>query len=290
METIIEKDVNLFEELFVKKENESTQKNERVLESVLEKEYVNFLVLILRPKYETQFDILDMFGKTGLEYVKNATSEFETKVIDYDLQDDILKVIKNNLTDKKYVLTLFSDTPLIKKQTVYQIIDYFLIKKLCTLTFNRGYVFDCEYLKSVEKIYNPQSQIFDEEDFVRVFSSESFSQAIEILRRRIVTFHQKSGVVFYNPTEAEIDVDANIDRGVIIQGKVTVLGKSIIKEGCKLIDCKIQNTIVEKNTLIENSLISNSVIFDNSQICDYSVIKNVDIEKNSMISNEKITK
>lgn len=290
METMIEKDINLFEELFVKKEQEKEILNKTVLENILENEYSNFLVLILKPNYKFDYSQLDMFGKKGMEYILDALENFETKIVDYDQSEDVLKVIKRNLNQKKYVLTLFSDTPLVRKQTILQIIDYFLLKKLCALTFNRGYVFDCEYLKSVEKIYNPQNQIFDEEDFVKIDSSSTFSLALDILRQRIVSYHQKAGVIFYNPKTATVDAEANIEQGVVIKNNVQILGKCIVRENVVLDGATLKNSIVEKNCIVENSILENSVIFENSKVTDYCVIKNVDIEMNSNLSNEKIIK
>ncbi len=254
----------------------------------LEEDYNNILVLILKPSYEKDYSSLEMFAVKGIDYIKNACVNFETKIVDIDSKDDIINVIKHNLNNKKYVLTLFSDTPLLTKKTVHEIIDYFLIKKLCSLKFNRGFMFETDYLKKTEKIYNPLEQNFFEEDFFKVFDLKSFSVALKILKSRIISYHQSKGVVFLDPDSCAVDAVVNIESGVIVGENVKICGKSVVKENCKLNSCCLNKVILEKNVCVENSIIKNSVILENCVIEDYSVIKNQTIKENKMISNEKI--
>lgn len=262
--------------------------NKILSELSLEEDYKNILVLILKPNYEIDYSNFEMFGIKGIDYVKSACKMFETKIVDYDMKDDVIDVIKQNISNKKYVLVLFSDTPLITKKTVTEIVDYFLIKKLCSLKFNRGFMFETNYLKSVEKIYNPLEQNFFEEDFVKVSSSSNFSQALEILKKRIIAYHQHNGVIFLDPNSAFIDAIVNIEKGTIIGTNVQILGKSIIKENCVLTNCLVNKVILEKNVSIKNSVVENSVVCENSVISDFSVIKNKTIEANTTIQNEKM--
>ena len=212
--------------------NSNNVVNKILSELSLEEDYKNVLALILKPNYALDYSNFEMFGIKGIDFVLSACNMFETKIIDYDMKDDVIDVIKQNVSNKKYVLVLFSDTPLITKKTVTEIVDYFLIKKLCSLKFNRGFMFETNYLKSVEKIYNPLEQNFFEEDFVQVSSSSNYSQALEILKKRIITYHQNNGVIFLDPNSAFIDAIVNIEKGTLIGTNVKILGKSIIKENC----------------------------------------------------------
>lgn len=254
----------------------------------LKDDYTDFLVMILKPKYKTDYYNLEMFGIKGIDYILNAVQDFEIKQVELNLDDDVIKVIKQNLNSKKYVLVLYADTPLIKKQTIINILDYFLIKKLCALSFNRGYCFDTNYLKNVDKIYNPQTQEFEEEDFIKVDSSKSFSSCLEILKNRIISYHQQNGVIFENTNSCYIDAKVNIEKGVIIKNNVTILGKSIVRENSILYNCSLNRVILEKNTIIENSIIENSVVGMGAKIKDYSIIKNASVKENSVLTNEKI--
>ena len=260
----------------------------QTLLSDLKDDYTDFLVLILKPNYKTDYCNLDMFGIKGIDYILNSVQDFEVKQKDYNINDDVIKVIKENLNDKKYVLTLFSDTPLIKKQTIINIIDYFLIKKLCALSFNRGYCFDTNYLKSVEKVYNPQIQEFEDEDFIKVDSSKNFSLALDVLKNRIISYHQQNGVIFENVNSCFIDARVNIENNVIIKNNVTILGKSIIKQNSIIYNSSLNRVIVGDGVMIENSIVENTVVEKNAKIKDYSIIKNASIKENSVLTNEKI--
>lgn len=280
----------LFEKIIETKEQTKEQNlASKILgELSLEEDYKNVLVLVLRPNYSFDFSSLEMFSIKGIDYVLSACSVFQTKVVDFDVKNDIIETIKQNLNEKKYVLVLFSDTPLLTKKTVLEIVDYFLIKKLCSLKFNRGFMFETNYLKSVEKIYNPLEQNFFEEDFLKVFDCQSFSSALNVLKRRIISYHQSNGVLFEDEASAFIDAMVNIEKGAIIGENVKILGKSVIKQNCKLCCCTLDKVILENNVKVENSIIKNSVILENSTISDYSVIKNQTVQQESNISNEKL--
>ena len=60
-------------------------------------DYSDFLVLILKVKYKTDYSNLNMYGLKGLDYIKNAVSICETKIVDYDFNEDIIKKIKQNM-------------------------------------------------------------------------------------------------------------------------------------------------------------------------------------------------
>ena len=259
-----------------------------LLNSIGKIDYSDFLVLILKVNYKTDYSSLNMFGKSGLEYILSACKDLETKIINYNQEDDIIKEIKQNVNNKKYVLVLFADTPLLRKKTIYEILDYFIIKKLCALKFNRGFCFETDYLKKAEKIYNPQQQTFEEEDFYKVFDSASFSIALNILKNRILSYHQKNGVIINNLTNVYVDADVNIEKEVSLNGNITLKGKTIIKENANLENAFIENAIVDENVVIENSIIKNSVVYKNSKVTDFSVIKNSTINENSLIVNKSI--
>jgi len=280
-------DILLEEEI----ENQKDLKTQNLTQTLLlnlKDDYADFLVLILKPVVKTDYSKLNMFGIKGIDYIKNAVLDYEIKEVNYNLEDDIIKVIKNNLNNKKYVLVLFSDTPLIQKQTIKNIIDYFLIKKLCALQFNRGYAFECEYLKNVDKIYNPQLQSFNEEDFIKVTDSSSFSRALEILKGRIISYHQQNDVIFEDVNSVYIDAKANIEKNVIIKNNVNIVGKSLIKENSTLFNCNLNKVIIEEGCLIETSIVENSVIEKNCVIKDYSIIKNSTIKEKSVLENYKL--
>ncbi len=282
--------IDLLEKTFEEKYcNKQPSLAQSLLEGIsLEDDYKNILVLILRPNYSVDYSNIEMFSIRGIDYIINACTNFETKVVDFDLKDDVIEVIKQNVNQKKYVLAFFSDTPLLTKKTVLEIVDYFLIKKLCSLKFNRGYMFETEYLKNQNKIYNPLEQNFFEEDFVKVCDSASFSHALNILKHRIISYHQANGVLFLDPSSCFVDALANIEKNVVIGENVKICGKSIIKEFSRLENCKLNKVIAQNGVEIENSIVENSVLMQNSKVTDFSVIKNQTINENEIVCNKTI--
>lgn len=272
--------------------NENEIKQENLLDTLLKKSnsktnYEDFSVLILNNENEQNFSEKEMFGVTGLNYIKNAVNVCDYKVVNFN-NEDVIKVIKTNMGNKKFVAVVFSDTPLLTKQTFLEILDYFIYKDLCALKFNRGYVFECEYLRSVEKVYNPQVQNFNEEDFLKVNSSESFSKALNVLKNRILNYHFSNNVIIKSPETTFIDAEVNIEKNVIIEPFTVIKGKSIIKSKTVIENSTVFNAIIHENCKITNSNLNTCVIKPNCVIEDYSVIKNTTIEENSIISNKEI--
>jgi len=273
----------------VLKETKRENVGEKLLKKLnMENDYNNFLVLILKVKYSEDFNNVNLFGLKSLDYIKSSVDFCETKIVDYNLEDDIIKTIKQNINNKKYVAVLFSDTPLITRHTFVEILDYFTYKSLCALKFNRGYVFDCEYLKSVEKVYNPQVQNFEEEDFLKVCDTKSFAAVLEVLKNRIINYHMLKGVIIKSPATTFIDAEVNIDAGAILEQNVTLQGKTNIKAGAIIENSKIKNAIIFENSIIDNSIIENAIIKQNAKITDFSVIKNVTILENEIKQCDKI--
>jgi len=276
-----------FENLF---DSKSESIGETLLKKLnLENDYNDFLVLILKIKYSRDFSTLDMYGLNAIDYITSSVNMCETKIVEYSLEDDIIKVIKQNLNNKKFVAVVFSDTPLIRRHTFLEILDYFKFKSLCALKFNRGYVFDAVYLKSVEKVYNPQVQNFSEEDFIKVVDEKSFAVCLETLKNRILTYHLNKGVIIKDLNSTFIDAEVNIEDGVVINNNVNLQGKTVVKQNTNIgSNVKIKNAIIEKDCFIDNSIIENSIIKENAIITDFSVIKNVTIEANEKITGENI--
>lgn len=274
--------------------NKLLNKQSLVEESSIDEKFNDVLTIILKRKKienEIDFSSIEMCGKKCIDYVLNACQHFETKIVEYESEflnnDELFKVIKENLNNKKYVLVLFATTPLLTKNTVNDIVEYFFMKKLSCLEFNRGFMFETDYLKKTDKIYNPHKQNFFEEDFLSANNVTEFYVALMHLKMRINQFHLKSGVIFLDMKSASIDADVSIEKNVIIGENVKICGKSVILENAKIFSSKLNKVIVKPNAIIENSIVENSVILENAEVLDFSVIKNQTINKNEKIENEK---
>ena len=216
-------------------------------------------------------------GKTMLEWVKNSVSDYSIKVVELDSEDDFLSAIKVLQIQKKYTVLLFDDTPLLKKNTVEDIVEYFVIKNLSVLKLKRGYMFETDYLSRIDKLLNPQEQVFNDEDFISVDDSNKYSLACGIMKNRIVFYHQKNGVLFENALAVQIDADVSIEAGAMIGPNVQLLGKTIVEGRVKINNSTIKDSVIKSNVVLNNCAINHSVIGNNCNIDNYCVIKDKSI-------------
>lgn len=230
------------------------------------------LVIILlykNPNFKSFFKTYDLeiYGKKMWKYVELACSDYEVKTTICTPEIDLLQTIKPMLTDKQYTVVLFSDTPLIKKSTLNEIVTYAKSKQINFMNLSRGYVFNTEYLKEVDKIQSSLIERFDEEDFLQVFDAKNFEFATQIMKTRILDFHQKNGILIYDIGSTNIDADVIIETGTIIYPNNTILGKSFIGK----------NSVLKNGNVISSSIIgANSVVvmsyIENQKIDAHSVI------------------
>lgn len=216
---------------------------------------------------------LKICGKAMNEWVKNAVQGMEIVEAEIDSKADFLPVVKQNVGNKKYTLVLFSDAPLLQYKTVQEIVEYFVLKSLCVLKFSRGYMFETNYLNTIDKLFNPQMQYFEEEDFICCYNLKQFALVSDIMHNRILGFHQRNGVVITDPATTHIDADVSIENDVLVMPNNKLFGKCKIEKGTVL-KCNniIQNSVIKQDCTIENSNITSSVIQEKCIIQSYCTI------------------
>jgi bifunctional N-acetylglucosamine-1-phosphate-uridyltransferase/glucosamine-1-phosphate-acetyltransferase GlmU-like protein len=218
---------------------------------------------------------LKLLGKSMKQWVTMACDNYRIRYVEYDGKQDIVEVAKANLDDSEYTMVLYSDTPLLRKKTVEEIVDYCFVKNMSVCKLTRGYVFNNEFLKNAEKIYTAEPQYFDEEDFMTVYNLKQLMLIEDILKSRIMSFHMKNGVRIIDGSSVSIDADVTIKSGTVIYPSNRIYGKTYMGNNV---------------TLYANNIIQESYIDDNCVI-EYSVIKNADIPARSNIRPfEKILK
>ena len=224
---------------------------------------------------------LSICGKTMRDWVKNAVQGMNVVEAEMDSKADFLPIVKQNAGGKKYTLVLFSDAPLIQYKTVQEIVEYFVLKSLSVLKFSRGYMFETNYLQTIDKLLNPQVQYFEEEDFITCYNMKQFALVSDIMRNRILGYHQRNGVIIIDPNSTFIDADASIESDVVIYPNNKIFGKTKISSGANLF-CNniIKNSIIMPNVKIENSNIDSSVIKSGCLVKNYSTVLNSILEEN----------
>ena len=210
---------------------------------------------------------LDICGKKMFEWVCESVGGFETKTIACDENSNIVPLIKPLLNGKKTTIVLYSDTPLLTRQTIGEVLNYFEISHLNVLKLERGWVFNTEYISGADSVSSVLSRDFGKRDFERVFDASSLEKAKSILNNKILDFHLKNGVLIESKATTFVDATAIIENGAKIGpnniikgetyiGKNVVLGpnnviiSSIISAGCEINSSHIKNSKISENMIV----------------------------------------
>jgi len=206
-----------------------------------------------------------------------------------------LEVIRPYLKNSEYTVVLYSDTPLVTKANVEEILDYVKNKGLNVCKLTRGWVYKTDYIKRVGEVFAPQTYYFDEEDFIMAVNFKQLQMVSEILKSRILDFHMKNGVYFTNPDIVEVEANVSIGGGTIVSGACRLLGKTQIGENCKidsstLDSAKLFDNVRLNSVSVEKSVIESEVCVDKgSYVLDGSLInKNSIVGKNNIIKKTSI--
>jgi bifunctional UDP-N-acetylglucosamine pyrophosphorylase/glucosamine-1-phosphate N-acetyltransferase len=143
----------------------------------------------------------------------------------------------------------------------------------------------------------------DFEETLGVNSRVELATAEQVMRERINRKHMINGVTIIDPKATYIDSDVEIDSDAFIYPGNVLQGKTIIKSECVLYpNNRIQDSIIEKGVTIQSSVILESSIGENTTVGPYayirpeSVIGNnarigdfVEIKKSTIGDNTKVS-
>lgn len=231
------------------------------------------LVVIVKAKGEISYDF-SVCGKKLVEWVGLATSGCTQKFVDNC--DDILSAVRPLAEDYSYVAVFYSDTPLLKKSTFIEVMNYFSKNRMNVLTLSRGYVFKGEFLKTAKMLMSGTVTDFDMEDFCVVDDAEKVSLAFDVLNERILSFHKQNGVVILG--ESFVDADVEIEEGAVIYPNNTIKGQSYIGK----------NVVVETGNYIEDSIICDDCVLKMSYIQNSKIEQGKTVGPFAKLINQKM--
>jgi len=256
---------------------EVSSKIEVEIKKADESDVAIILLLYKNPNFKgflKPFD-LELCGKKLWKWLELACNDYPIKTTFCTPESDILTLIKPMLTNKKYTMVLYSDTPLIQNNTIEEILTFVRARTANVVNLTRGFVFDTEYIKTVDKIQNNLIERFNEEDFITVYDLKQLEFVGQILRQRILDFHQKNGVLIYDTNSVFIDADVIIESGTIIEPNNIIKGKTLIGKNCKLESGNvICDSIVGENCIIKSSYVSCSKVEKNTVVEPFEKIIN----------------
>lgn len=235
------------------------------------------LVVLIKAKGEISPNF-DICGKKMIDWVALATSGCKQKIIEEPDDDKFLQTIRDVAEGYSYVAVLYCDTPLLKKATFLEIMDYFSKRRMNVLKLVRGYVFRAEYLQNAKMLLSTTVEEFDKEDFTLINSPQTVSFAFKVLNGRILDYHKKNGVILFGENTIFVDADVEIEAGTAIYPNNIIKGESYIG----------------KNVILESgNYIFDTIVCDEAFVCQ-SYLEKSKVEKGKVVGpfakliNEKV--
>lgn len=224
------------------------------------------LVVIVKANGEVSPNF-DICGKRMIDWVALATSGCKQKIIDEPEEEKLLETLREYCEGFNYVAVFYSDTPLLKKRTFFEIMDYFSKRRMNVLKLLRGFVFRAEYLKNAKILLSSTIEEFDKEDFTLINSNQKISYAFKVLNERILRYHKENGVVFFGENTIFIDADVEIEAGTVIYPNNIIKGESYIG----------------KNVILESgNYIFDTIVCEEAFICQ-SYLEKSKVEKGKVV-------
>lgn len=218
---------------------------------------------------------LEICDKKMVDWVVSACNGYEIKTVTCDKNSNIVSLIKPLLNEKPYTLVLYSDTPLLKNETVVENIDYFALSGMNVLKLPRGWIFKTEYIKEAESISAVQSRQYNEFEFKPVLNLKDFSFVTDIIKQKIFEKHYDNEVVIIDEKSTYIGAEVIIESGTKIEPNNVVKGLTYIGKNCILEPFNyIKDSIISNNCVIKNSNIIKSKITENMVVGPFEIIEN----------------
>lgn len=194
---------------------------------------------------------LQLCGKSMLDWVLIACGKMEKVVVEEIKEENFLSELKPYAESKKYIVVLYSDTPLLEKKTLAQALDFFATKNLNAMILPRGFVFSANFILTADEIFSPVRKNIAPEQFIVANSANVISQCFEVLEQRIRDFHKTNGVLLLGEQSIFIDADVEIGAGVIVEPFNVLKGTTVIEEECHLKSGNvIIDTVVKKGSVV----------------------------------------
>ena len=193
--------------------------------------------------------------------------------------DNVLDIIKPYISEVDYSVVLYSNTPLVTKGHIRDLLGFVMVKRMNVCNLKKGFVFKNDYISNVDEVYSVDSYDFASRDFFEVNSIEDLAEAEVYLQNRIIAYHSKNNVSFESARNQCIDASVEIGAGTRVATDVSLFGNTSIG----------QNVRLGENVTIKNSKIGNGVVVGDNTIIIGSIIKdNAHIKENVVIDSSAV--
>lgn len=223
---------------------------------------------------------LELLGKSMREWVSLSVGGSPFCVTCRYGEDFVPALADYAGDDAKYTVVLYSDTPLMQRKTVLEAVRCIEETGAQALRLTRGWVFDTEYLRSIEELPRiNRYYLSEEEDFLTCADYESFAFVSETMRRRILGYYMAQGVRIVDPSTTYIDGDVVIGKDVVIRPDNHLRGRTVVGDGAELDAGNIiTDSIVGARVRIVKSHVTGSLIGEDTTVGPFAYLR-----KDSMI-------
>lgn len=220
-------------------------------------------------------------GESLASWVCRACGKQPTK-IELDSDGEFFDVLRPALGESKYTVVLYSDTPLLTKNGVSQMLDYAVCHNLDVARFERAWIFKTEMLKKQNMFASKTLDINKNELFV-VDSVETLAKAQRVLKNRILKYHMTNGAIIVDPESTYIDASVTIEPGAIIEPFVKIDGKSFVGANSKI----CSNSVVSSSKIDERAIVKNNCNIVGSMVLDNAIVGNHCLILNKSVVGEE---
>lgn len=268
---------SLLDEL-LNNEREKISAKQILNETFVEKDQVLVIILLYKNenfKYITKPYNLEICDKKIVDWVIDACYGYEIKTTLCDKNSNIVNLIKPLLNEKPYTVVLYSDTPLLKNETISQNIDYFTLSGMNVLKLPRGWIFKTDYIKGAESISAVQSRQYNEFEFKPILNLKDYSVISEIIKQEIFKKHYSNEVFVIDEKTTYIGADVIIEPGTKIEPNNVIKGQTYIGKNCVIEPFNyISDSIISNNCVIKYSSVKKSKITENMIVGPFEIIEN----------------
>jgi bifunctional UDP-N-acetylglucosamine pyrophosphorylase/glucosamine-1-phosphate N-acetyltransferase len=187
---------------------------------------------------------------------------------------EVAAAVRPYLDDAEYTAVLYSDTPLFRRKTLLEILNFVKANDLNVCCLTRGWIFSTNYLKKIEKAIAPKIYYFNEEDFMTATDFNQVALINDVLSQRIKAFHMGNGVYIKDPATAYIDGDVAIGKGVVIEPSNTLRGRTRIGDGAHLnFGNVITDSVIGENAVVTGSNLNGCAVGAGTSVGPYAYIR-----------------
>lgn len=221
---------------------------------------------------------LDVVGLPMHKYLENVAAGFKTKLVVLPENGNIADIVRPYLGGASYTAILYSDTPLLTRETFLNYVSKMMFGSDKFLVMPRGYIFETEYLKGLAKINPPELKFFESSEFFEVKNLSDLADVNRAMQKKIIEFHLSRGVRIVDKNLCYIGCEVDIGKDTIIYPFTSLSGRCVIGKNCEIKASQITSSRIGDNVKLNSVVVEKSSISSGAKIKPFSSVINKEIK------------